>query len=334
MKLCFDATRFGSGLDGAVDLAKQRNLTYVEYSFAPFAAGRSNKSQDEKEQKYFEGIRKQADQAGVRFAILNLDYALDPLDKRSVKQFLPMMQKLTALARTLGCPKIGFSVAPGGDPAWVSALAEQYKILRDGLKESGQSGAKALSADQKTLAHSGAAIGADSDDLYKGSSIDFGDFSSDDDLSYVLRLSTPVQYRGVSLKEWRLMEPEEWRQVLSLCEGLSFSYSPGDCLWLGIDYLQNLGSFNQAISHVVAHDVEINRTLLHDSGMFGPLFWRYRLAGKGQVDWRQAIELLKLYDFGGVLSLQFDDEFVNDDDLSLSDALDEGVKYFAPLLKG
>ncbi|MBK9771615.1 MAG: hypothetical protein IPP57_12445 [Candidatus Obscuribacter sp.] len=334
MKLCFDATRFGSGLDGAVDLAKQRNLTYVEYSFAPFAAGRSNKSQDEKEQKYFEGIRQQADQAGVRFAILNLDYAVDPLDKRSVKQFLPMMQKLTALARTLSCPKIGFSVAPGRDPAWVGALAEQYKILRDGLKESGQSGSKALPADQKSLAHSGAAIGADSDDLYKGSSIDFGDFSSDDDLSYVLRLSTPVQYRGVSLKEWRLMEPEEWRQLLSLCEGLTFSYSPGDCLWLGIDYLQNLGSFNQAISHVVAHDVEINRTLLQDSGMFGPLFWRYRLAGKGQVDWRQAIELLKLYDFGGVLSLQFDDEFVADDDLSLSDALDEGVKYFAPLLKG
>lgn len=347
MKLCFDATRFGSGLDGAVDLAKQRNLAYVEYSFAPFAAGRSNKSQDEKEQKYFEGIRKQADRAGVHFAMLNLDYALDPLDKRSIKQFVPMMQKLTALARTLSCPKIGFSVAPGRDPAWISALAEQYKILRDGLKESSQSdsksgskaGTKTSSIDQKSLAHSGAAIGADSDDLYKGSSIDgtsidFGDFSSDDDLSYVLRLATPVQYRGVSLKEWRLMEPEEWRQLLSLCEGLTFSYSPGDCLWLGIDYLQNLGSFNQAISHVVAHDVEINRTLLQDSGMFGPLFWRYRLAGKGQVDWRQAIELLKLYDFSGVLSLQFDDEFVADDDLSLSDALDEGVKYFAPLLKG
>jgi hypothetical protein len=36
MKLCFDATRFGTGLDGAINLAAAKNIAAIEYSFAPF----------------------------------------------------------------------------------------------------------------------------------------------------------------------------------------------------------------------------------------------------------------------------------------------------------
>ncbi len=293
MKLCFDATRFGCGLDGAVELAAERSVPLLEYCFQPFAtSGKGAKSQDDKERKYFASVAAKAEKAGVEFAILNLDYALDPLDKKSIKQFAPMMQKLSAVAAALKCPRLGFSVRPGADESWISAFAEQYALLRESaLKEN--------------------------------------EFQP---LDYVLRLSTPAEYRGVSLRKWRQLEPHEWRELLSQCEGLSFVYSPADCLWLGIDYLQNMGSFVQAIAHVVAHDVEINRTILTDSGMFGPLWWRYRVAGKGQVDWRQVIELLKLYEYKGALSIQMDDEFIEDD--VVVDTLDESVKYFAPHLKG
>lgn len=36
MKLCFDATRFGAGLEGAIDIAAQKGIPCVEYSFEPF----------------------------------------------------------------------------------------------------------------------------------------------------------------------------------------------------------------------------------------------------------------------------------------------------------
>jgi hypothetical protein len=41
MKLCFDATKFGSGLDGAIELASSKGIKSVEYSFAPFATNKS-----------------------------------------------------------------------------------------------------------------------------------------------------------------------------------------------------------------------------------------------------------------------------------------------------
>jgi len=150
----------------------------------------------------------------------------------------------------------------------------------------------------------------------------------------LLRLSTPLEFRGQSLKGWRSMEPQDWRDLLSGCPGLSLSFSPGDCVWLGIDYLRILSGLASAIEHVEAHDVEINRDLLTDSGMYGPLWWRYRMPGKGQVDWGQLIEALKLYDFKGTFSVHLDDEFVAADAEDLEHALDAALKRIAPLMRG
>lgn len=286
MKLCFDATKFGCGLHGAVEIAQAREVPLVEYSFAPFTAAKSQK-QDDKENRYFEEVSGQAAAANVEFALLNLDYALDPGNKKSLKQFTPMLTKLAAVARTLNCKKVSFHLLP------TASVVEDFAALYPTLLEA----------------------------------------LAPYDVSLLVRLSTPQEFRGVSLKQWRPLEPGEWRALLSSCDGLSFVYSPGDCLWLGIDYLQNLGHFAQAVAHVVAHDVEINRALLTDSGMYGPLWWRYRQVGKGQVDWRQIIELLKLHDFQGAFSLQFDDEFLADDPDALDMALSENVKFISPLIK-
>ncbi len=129
------------------------------------------------------------------------------------------------------------------------------------------------------------------------------------------------------------MEPQDWRDILSSCPDLSLSFSPADCVWLGIDYLKILSGLVSAIDHVEAHDIEINRTLLNDSGMYGPLWWRYRMPGKGQVDWSQLIELLKLYDFAGTVSIHLDDEFIGEEAEDLADALTRSVKVLAPLVK-
>jgi sugar phosphate isomerase/epimerase len=290
MKFSFDATRFGSGLDGAVDLAVARGISAVEYSFAPFAPAKSNKNQDAKEREHLDRVRELALAKNVEFACLNLDFTLDCEDKRSVKQFLPMVTKLAAVAQSVGCPRISFFLRAGNDQEWMESFASQYGPLSEKLTEY--------------------------------------------DVRPLLRLSTPTDYRGISLKKWRGMEPQEWRDLVSLCPGLSFVYSPADLLWLGIDYLLNLPGMVSAIDHIVAHDVEINRTILTDSGLYGPLWWRYRLAGKGQVDWRQFIEALKLYDYQGTFSLQLEDEFIDNETQTLSDALDEGKRFFAPLLRG
>jgi len=66
--------------------------------------------------------------------------------------------------------------------------------------------------------------------------------------------------------------------------------------------------------------------------MYGPLWWRYRLPGKGQVDWTQLVEALKLYDFKGTFSIHLDDEFVANDHESLEQALESSLKLLAPIV--
>ncbi|MBX3152525.1 sugar phosphate isomerase/epimerase [Candidatus Obscuribacterales bacterium] len=149
----------------------------------------------------------------------------------------------------------------------------------------------------------------------------------------LLRLSTPHEFRGVSLKRWRAIEPQDWRDLISGCPGLSLSFSPADYLWLGIDYLGALAAILPALEHIEAYDVEILRDLQRDSGMFGPLWWRYRRIGKGLVDWVQLIEALKLYGYEGAISAQFSDEFVGADQTSLENALDDAFSRLGFLIR-
>ncbi len=152
-------------------------------------------------------------------------------------------------------------------------------------------------------------------------------------IKMMLSLSTPPCFRGRSLRGWRSTEPGEWRELLAAMPQLALSFSAADCAWQGIDYLRILSGLISAIEHVEARDVEVNRVLLADTGLFGPLWWRYKLLGRGQIDWRQFIEALKLYDFNGTVSIQLDDEFTADEFEDLSEALDASVKLLAPLIK-
>ncbi|HEY9760777.1 MAG TPA: TIM barrel protein [Oculatellaceae cyanobacterium] len=291
MRLCFDATRFGCGLDGAVDIAAQRGLSAFEYSFAAFSvSAKSGSTLDSKEQKHMQAIAAKCAEQNVEISLLNLDFNLDPADKKASKQFDAMLKKLFLVAEAIGCKRIAVSAKPGPDDRWKADLAA---LLNQAL-----------------AARSTSAVGL------------------------VLRLAAPVDCRNHSLKSWRAMEPQDWRDLITLVPELGLSFSPADCVWLGIDYLSIMSGIVKAVEHIEAHDVEINREMLKDSGMYGPLWWRYRAIGKGQVDWRQFIELLKLYDFQGAVSLQFDDEFLSDDTEVLCEALDAGVKFMAPLVRG
>ncbi len=153
------------------------------------------------------------------------------------------------------------------------------------------------------------------------------------DARLLLTLASPEPCRGRSLKAWRPLEPHEWRNLIAECPGLCLSFSAADCAWQSIDYLQVLPGIVKAIEHVEARDIEVNRTILTDSGLFGPLWWRYRMLGKGQIDWRQLIEALKLYGYEGAFSIKLDDEFVDGDELALQESLDTSIGLIKPLLR-
>jgi sugar phosphate isomerase/epimerase len=288
MLLCFDATRFGTGLDGAIELATAKGLSALEYSFAPFSTTSKKSGLEAGEKKFLKGVRQQTEAAGITIACLSLDYCLFPQEKKSSKSFHSMLTKLAQVASAVNCKKVAVSLAPGSNGSWLTAVEEELSGLKGVL--------------------------------------------ADNDVRLLLRLATAPEFRGRSLKSWAAMEPQDWRDLLSVIPDLGLSFSPADCVWLGIDYLKILSGVAAGIEHIEAHDIEINRSLLNDSGMYGPLWWRYRLPGKGQVDWTQLVEALKLYDFKGTFSIHLDDEFVANDHESLEQALESSLKLLAPIV--
>ena len=291
MQLCFDATRFGCGLAAAVELAAAKALTAVEFTFQPFpVAGRSARTLARQEERYLGQIAALCRDMQVEIVVLNLDFCLQPLEKRSAAYFEAMVARLARVCSLTGCQRLSFALEPAAGPGW-SEAAEQ--VLNQALGSCAQAEVKPL-----------------------------------------LRLGTAHAHHGQSLRDWRPLNPDDWRAVLAGCPGLSLSFSPADCVWQGIDYLKILPAMVPAIEHIAANDVEINRELIADAGLFGPLWWRYRLVGKGQVDWRQLVEALKLYDYAGSFSIHLDDEFVNGDLSELGQALDASISFLAPLLRG
>ncbi len=152
--------------------------------------------------------------------------------------------------------------------------------------------------------------------------------------SLLLRLSTPPVFQGVSLRQWQPVDLNDVRALLGRVPDLSLSFSAADLIWQGIDYLKSLAFLTAAVRHIEALDLEIVRELLADSGMFGPLWWRYRLPGRGQVDWRQLIETLKLYDYAGTFSVHLEDEFMDASTEGLTAALEQCLGVLAPLVRG
>ena len=289
MDLCFDASKFGFGLDEAVEFAAAKGVASVEFSFEPFEVTAKTAKLSEQEREYLQGVRKLSEQTGVRIACLRLNYQLEAADKKAVKQFHLMMKKLGALASAVGCGRILFMLAPSDTADRIDVAAAAINPVLAEFEKQG--------------------------------------------LKLLLSLATPERNLGRTLREWRPLEPGEWRDLIANCPGLALSFSAADCAWQNINYLQILPGLVSAIEHVEANDVEINRELLQDSGLFGPLWWRYRKPGKGSIDWKQLIEALKMYDYTGSLSIRFDDEFLDTANGGLEETLEESVRFFTPLLK-
>ena len=108
--------------------------------------------------------------------------------------------------------------------------------------------------------------------------------------------------------------PELWEWMEKL--GLWLNFDPSHLMWQGIEPLAALRPVAHRVLHSQAKDVE----LLHDrrqrAGYLGLLFepdvnkarwYRYRMPGLGQVDWRGVVDTLHQAGYQGVLSIEHED---------------------------
>ena len=108
--------------------------------------------------------------------------------------------------------------------------------------------------------------------------------------------------------------PELWGWMADL--GLWLNYDPSHLVWLGIDPVAALEEHAARVLHVQAKDVEVHAAARNRYGVFGQVlgrepwvsgWWRYRIPGLGEVDWRRVVDTLHQAGYDGAVSVEHED---------------------------
>ena len=110
--------------------------------------------------------------------------------------------------------------------------------------------------------------------------------------------------------------PELWEWMFEL--GLWLNFDPSHLLWIGIDPVVALRPYIDRVIHAHAKDAEVFEAERNRFGFFGRTstreqdpwdmgFWRFRVPGRGQVDFPSYVDALYEGGFDGVLSVEHED---------------------------
>jgi sugar phosphate isomerase/epimerase len=110
--------------------------------------------------------------------------------------------------------------------------------------------------------------------------------------------------------------PELWDWMAGL--GLYLNFDPSHLAWLGIDPTAVLPQYADRVLHVQAKDVEIDHAARNRYGLFSRVvdrasdpwasgWWRYRIPGLGDIDWRRLVDQLYEGGFTGFVSVEHED---------------------------
>ena len=110
--------------------------------------------------------------------------------------------------------------------------------------------------------------------------------------------------------------PELWEWLTGRL-GLFLNWDPSHLEWIGIDPVETIRPFAEKIVHVQAKDVEVFPELRNRFGCYGAVdkggnpwhtgWWRYRVPGRGQIDWLRVVDRLHEVGFTGTVSVEHED---------------------------
>src|SRR4051794_22692725 len=134
--------------------------------------------------------------------------------------------------------------------------------------------------------------------------------------------------------------PELWEWMFSL--GLYLNFDPSHLLWLGIDPIAAVRPYVDRVAHAHAKDAEVFPDRRDRYGVFGKTvertdgwdsgWWRYRMPGLGQIDWRRFVDALYEGGFDGVLSVEHEDPEWGGDEDRVKAGLEVAHRTLRPLI--
>jgi sugar phosphate isomerase/epimerase len=136
--------------------------------------------------------------------------------------------------------------------------------------------------------------------------------------------------------------PELWEWMFSL--GLYLNYDPSHLMWMGIDPIEAVRPYVDKIPHAQAKDAELFPERRNRYGYPGKAvkrddpwdvgWWRYRVPGLGQVDWRRLVDALYEGGFTGVLSIEHEDPVWGGTEEKVKTGLEVARRELRPLIVG
>jgi sugar phosphate isomerase/epimerase len=106
--------------------------------------------------------------------------------------------------------------------------------------------------------------------------------------------------------------PELWDRMFAAVpsDALGLSFDPSHLIWLGaLDPAAAVRQFAPKVFHAEAKDTEILPDVLRRQGVWGSGWWRYRLPGRGSVDWGAYLSALAEIGYRGPVTIENEDPF-------------------------
>lgn len=137
--------------------------------------------------------------------------------------------------------------------------------------------------------------------------------------------------------------PELWDALFNEIpsENFGLNLDPSHLYWLGIDYIKVVKDYSSKIFHAHAKDTEILSEGKNNYGLFGrqidPIpwksgWWRYRMPGLGEIDWKKFISTLREYNYDYVLSIEHEDPVFEGSEEKIKKGLQLGYRHLSQFI--
>jgi sugar phosphate isomerase/epimerase len=92
-------------------------------------------------------------------------------------------------------------------------------------------------------------------------------------------------------------------------DNFGLNFDPSHLVHQQIDYIEAVHHLAKRIFHTHAKDTEINYRRMHYRGVYESGWWRYRIPGRGEINWTAYVSALKEIGYDYVLSIEHEDGF-------------------------
>ncbi|CAN5592605.1 sugar phosphate isomerase/epimerase [soil metagenome] len=134
--------------------------------------------------------------------------------------------------------------------------------------------------------------------------------------------------------------PELWDALFNEVpsENFGLNFDPSHLYWLGIDHIRATRDYGSRIFHAHAKDTEILPEGRYRHGVLWQQLkadpwksgsWRYRMPGKGEINWSEFIRTLQEVGYDDVLSIEHEDPEFEGSEREIKEGLRLGLEHLS-----